>query len=276
MNLTIREGMPRWPRRRRLRALLASAATLLLLPAAVWAAPAAEDPDKLRGLVADDAAVQKDAAATQERIDGLDDETQKLLSEYRRVKNETESLQTYNEQIAAQIPSQVEEMQQLERQLQEVEATSRDVLPLMQRMLATLQQFVELDLPFLPEERKKRVATLLDMMDRANVSISEKFRRIVEAYQIEMEYGRTLEAYEGKLGEGEQARTVQFLRVGRIALMYQTLDQKETGYWDRDKKAWVIDNEYKLAFAKNIAVAKKLGAPDLLVVPVPAPKEVES
>jgi hypothetical protein len=249
---------------------------LLLLPATSWAAPDAEDPDKLRGLVADDAAAQKSAAESQERIDGLDDETQKLLAEYRRVKNETESLRTYNEQIAAQIPSQVEEMQHLERQLQEVEATSRDVLPLMQRMLATLQQFVELDLPFLPEERRKRVTTLLEMMDRANVSISEKFRRIVEAYQIEMEYGRTLEAYEGKLGEGDQARTVQFLRVGRVALMYQTLDQKETGYWDRDKQAWVVDNEYKSAFAKNVAVAKKLGAPDLLVVPVPAPTEVES
>lgn len=272
MTLTTREGK----QRRRLRALLASAAALVLLPAALWAAPAADDPDKLRGLVADDADAQKSAAASQERIDGLDDETQKLLAEYRRVKNETESLQTYNAQIAAQIPSQVEEMQQLERQLQEVEATSRDVLPLMQRMLATLQQFVELDLPFLPEERKKRVATLLEMMDRANVSISEKFRRVVEAYQIEMEYGRTLEAYEGKLGDGEQARTVQFLRVGRVALMYQTLDQKETGYWDSEKKAWVVDNEYKPAFAKNVAVAKKLGAPDLLVVPVPAPKEVKS
>lgn len=276
MSLTRREGMRRRPVRWRCGTLLTSAAAVLLLPAGLWAAPAAEDPDKLRGVVASDAAIQKEAAASQERIDGLDDETQKLLAEYRRVKNETESLRTYNEQIAAQIPSQVEEMQQLERQLLEVEATSRDVLPLMQRMLATLQQFVELDLPFLPEERKKRVATLLEMMDRANVSISEKFRRIVEAYQIEMEYGRTLEAYEGKLGEGDQARTVQFLRVGRVALMYQTLDQKETGYWDSEKKAWVVDNEYKSAFAKNVAVAKKLGAPDLLVVPVPAPRKVES
>jgi hypothetical protein len=167
-------------------------------------------------------------------------------------------------------------MASLERQLKEVETTSREVLPLMRRMLDTLEQFVALDLPFLPEERKKRVATLLEMMDKANVTISEKFRRIVEAYQIEMEYGRTLEAYEGKLGEGEDARTVQFLRVGRVALMYQTLDQKETGYWNAEKKDWVPDDSYRSAFAKNLAVAKKLGAPDLLVVPVPAPKKVES
>jgi hypothetical protein len=143
-------------------------------------------------------------------------------------------------------------------------------------MLDTLKQFVELDLPFLPEERRKRVATLEELMNRANVTISEKYRRVVEAYQIEMEYGRTLEAYEGQIGTGNQARTVQFLRVGRVALMYQTLDQKETGYWDADKKTWAVDNDYKHAFATNLAVAKKMGAPDLLLVPVPAPKKVAS
>ena len=70
------------------------------------------------------------------------------------------------------------------------------------------------------------------MMSRADVTISEKYRRILEAYQVELDYGRTLEAYEGKLGSGDDARTVQFLRVGRVALLYQTLDGKETGYWD--------------------------------------------
>jgi hypothetical protein len=251
--------------------------SVLAVPATASSAqPSPEDPAKLRNLVAEETRTQKDSAASQERIDEIDDDAQKLLAEYRRVKNETESLQTYNEQLSAQIPSQVEEMQLVEKQLQEVETTSREVLPLMRRMLDTLEEFVKLDLPFLPEERRKRVATLEEMMDRANVTISEKYRRIVEAYQIEMEYGRTIEAYEGQLGEGDQARTVQFLRVGRVALMYQTLDQKETGYWDAEKKTWAVDDGYRHAFAKNLAVAKKMGAPDLLVVPVPAPKKVES
>jgi hypothetical protein len=252
------------------------AVALLLSAVARATEPATDAPYKFRALIGEEAATQVESAASQERIDGLDDETQKLVAEYRQVKNETESLRTYNQQIEAQLPSQLDEMQVLEAQLREVEATSRDILPLMQRMLDTLDQFVRLDLPFLPEERAKRVSTLLGMMDQANVTISEKFRRIVEAYQIEMEYGRTLEAYEGKLGEGDQARTVQFLRVGRVTLMYQTLDQKETGYWDAHAKRWVVDDTYRHAFAKNLAVAKKLGAPDLLVVPVPAPKEVNS
>jgi hypothetical protein len=91
-----------------------------------------------------------------------------------------------------------------------------------------------------------------------------------------MEYGRTLEAYEGKMGDGDKAKTVEFLRVGRVALLYQTLDGKETGYYDADGKKWVEDDGYNDAVKKGLKVAKKQGAPDLLEVPVHAPVEAKS
>jgi Protein of unknown function (DUF3450) len=138
-------------------------------------------------------------------------------------------------------------------------------------MIDTLDQFVQLDTPFLLEERTKRVAGLKQMMQRADVSSSEKYRRILEAYQIETEYGRTIEAYDGKLGEGDAAKTVEFLRIGRVALLYQTPDGKETGYWDADGKKWVEDDGYGSETRQAIRIAKKEGAPDLLWVPVHAP-----
>jgi hypothetical protein len=145
----------------------------------------------------------------------------------------------------------------------------------MEKMIDTLGRFVELDVPFLLEERRSRVATLKQLLGRADVSTSEKYRRILEAYQIEMEYGRTLDAYTGKRGEGDNARTVQFIRMGRIALLYQTLDGDETGYWDAEKKAWVTDAAYARDVKHALSVAKKEGAPDLVMVPVPAPMEVK-
>jgi hypothetical protein len=135
---------------------------------------------------------------------------------------------------------------------------------------------VALDVPFLLAERTDRVESLQELMARADVAISEKYRRIIEAYQIELEYGRTLDAYEGILGEGADARTVDFVRLGRVALMYQTLDGAETGYWDGQQKKWIIDNSYAHAVSEARRVAKKDGAPDLLTVPVPAPQEVRS
>jgi hypothetical protein len=147
----------------------------------------------------------------------------------------------------------------------------------MQTMLDTLEQFVALDVPFLIEERTNRVETLKKMMTRADVAISEKYRRILEAYQVEMDYGRTIEAYEGQLAAGDSvARTVQFLRVGRVTLLYQTLDGSETGYWDADQKSWVVGDEYAHGFKEGIAVAKKSRAPEMLIVPVPAPQESRS
>jgi hypothetical protein len=218
----------------------------------------------------------EEARASQQRIDQLDDATLKMLSDYRKAVADAESYASYSKQLAAQVASQDEEMASMNQQLLEVETTSREVLPMMQRMLATLGQFVELDVPFLLEERKNRVAMLEQAMTRADVTLSEKYRRIIEAYQIEMDYGRTLEAYEGHLGEGDDVRTVLFLRVGRVALLYQTIDGRETGYWDPDGKRWVVANEYRRGFKEGVAVAKKLRAPEMLIVPVSAPKKAQS
>jgi hypothetical protein len=168
------------------------------------------------------------------------------------------------------VKSQQDELLTMTRQVSEIETTSREALPMMQKMVATLGQFVKLDIPFLPEERTNRIAQLEDMMTRADVSVSEKYRRIVEAYQIEIEYGRTIEAYQGKVGD----KTVDFLRAGRVALMYQTLDGSETGYWDADAKNWKQDGSYEDAIKSGLKVAKKQAAPDFIRLPVHAPKQV--
>jgi len=221
-------------------------------------------------------AANAEAGASQERVNQLDDETQRLLVRYRTAVGEAESIKGYSDQLRLQIQSQEEDIASIERQLAEVETTAREVMPLTQKMLDTLAEFVELDMPILIEERRKRIAGLRNIMNRADVSLSEKYRRVVEAYQIEMEYGRTLETYDGEIGEGDDARTVQFLRIGRVALMYQTLGGDETGYWDANSRSWVVDNDYRQAFKRGLGVAKKQTAPDVIVAPIPAPKESAS
>jgi len=249
-----------------------------VLACALGLAPLAADaePAELERALNEQLEVDAEARASQQRVESLDDATQKLLSEYRRALADAESYATYARQLEAQVQSQNDEKAAIEQQLLEIETTSREVMPLMQKMLDTLEQFVALDIPFLPDERTKRVATLKEMMARADVTISEKYRRILEAYQVEMDYGRTIEAYEGELaGEGDP-RTVQFLRVGRVTLLYQTLDGRETGYWDAGEKRWVVAPEYAAGFEEGVAVAKKARAPEMLIVPVPAPREAQS
>jgi hypothetical protein len=195
---------------------------------------------------------------------------------YAEAQAATESLQRFIGQQQEQIRSQEAEVASIQRQLVEIDTTNRQVQPLMQQMVDTLVRFVELDVPFRLEERTATVRNLQNLMSRADVSVAEKYRLIMEAYQTELDYGRTLEAYEGHLGTGADARTVEFARLGRISLMYRTLDGSETGYWDVTQKQWVEDDSYAEKVEEAIRVAKGDGPEELLIVPVPVPQEVRS
>lgn len=225
-----------------------------------------------------DEQVQTDTAAqrTQQQIDSLDDETRELLAEYRSVLNQKESLAAYNSQLEQLVSSQQEELESVQSQLANIDTTQRDIVPLMLKMVDVLDQFVELDTPFLPEERSSRIEQLKTMMSRADVNLSEKFRRILEAYQVETEYGRTLEAYQGELETAETSRTVDFLRVGRVGLYYLTLDQHEAGMWDQESKSWQqLPRDSVQSVIQGLKVARKQLPPDLLTLPVKTPEAMQ-
>lgn len=218
-----------------------------------------------------DTQVNTDKAAqqSQQRIDNLADETTDMVTEYRDVLQQTQSLKAYNDQLETLVSSQRSELTSIAQQLKNIETTQRDIVPLMTRMIDVLEQFVTLDVPFLQEERNNRIVALKTMMGRADVSLSEKYRRIMEAYQVETEYGRTIEAYQAGLPANGDKRTVDFLRIGRVSLYYLTLDGMEAGVWDADSQAWqTLPNRYLQAVADGLKVARKQLPPDLLVLPV--------
>jgi hypothetical protein len=143
----------------------------------------------------------------------------------------------------------------------------------MLRMIDALSTFVSLDVPFLEEERAERILDLQKLMHRADVTEAEKYRRIMEAYQIENEYGRTIEAYRSTLARDDKEVTVNFLRVGRIALVYQTLDESEAGVWNQDSRRWEpLEASFRSAIREGLRIARKQTAPDLIRLPLPAPK----
>jgi hypothetical protein len=247
---------------------VAASALFALLPAGTGAAP-------VDRLVAERMTGNKSGVATQHRIDGLGNETDQMIAEYRTVIQQTKSLRTYNRQIEELIASQEAEMVSLHSQIDRVELVGRQVTPLMLEMIEALDAFVELDVPFLLDERLQRVATLQELMLRADVTDAERYRRIVEAYQIENEYGRTIEAYQGELAVEGKRRTVDFLRVGRVILLYQTFDGAETGAWDQKQQVWVAANGYQSGVRDGLRIARKQAAPDLLRLPVPAAETIQ-
>ena len=248
---------------------LAALGAFAVAPVAVNAAPA----DGVRQAVQAQTQINQAAVQSQNTVNNLSDETARMLEEYLSSKEQVDRLRVYNQNLTNLVRDQQEQLSSIERQMKDVDVVEKEIVPLMLKMVGTLEQFVQLDLPFLQEERTNRVAQLKDMMESSSVTISEKYRRVMEAYQIETEYGRTIEAYRGRLKTGETEREVDFLRVGRLVLAYQTLDKEEAGFWNRKTKQWeVLDGSYASSINSALRVARKQSAPDLINLPILAPE----
>jgi len=213
--------------------------------------------------------------SSQQEIDRVWEETGELREQFQQTARELDSLRSYDEHLARMVETQEQTIASLESQLDEVQVTQRGVIPLLARMLDALAQFVELDRPFLLDERRQRIAQLRELLDTPDTSIAEKYRRVMEAYQVESEYGRTLESYRGTLDIGGGERSVDFLRVGRVALFYRSLDEAEGGVWDQAARSWQqLPQSDQSSLKQGFRVAKKQIAPELLVLPVQTPERL--
>lgn len=214
-----------------------------------------------------------EGAAAQAQVEKLGDEAEDIEAKFKQVTKVVDGLKVYNDLLQKQVDNQVAEIDALQDSITKVSLIERQIVPLMMSMIDTLEEFVALDVPFLPDERAERVARLRGMMERSDVTAAEKFRRVMEAYQIENEYGRTIEAYRGSLPFEGGTREVNFLRIGRLALLFQTDGGELTGAWNKNSGQWesLPPERYKGEVATGLRVARKQVAPDLLVLPVPAP-----
>jgi hypothetical protein len=213
--------------------------------------------------------INESAEISQQKINSLTDQIEDKLLKFKTINKEIDGLQVYNSQLSKQISSQQQEMLDLNSAMDDVSVVERQITPLMMKMIEGLEQFVALDVPFLPEERRARIADLKLMMDRADVAPSEKFRRVMEAYTVEMSYSKDIEAYSGLHTIEGQERNVDFLRIGRTALMYQTRDASLQGAWNKKTGQWeALSSSYKNQVTKGLRMAKKQMAPDLLLLPI--------
>jgi hypothetical protein len=217
-----------------------------------------------------------DAGATeQRRVEQIADQTSDILNEYNTESKVVDGLITYNSLLQRQVDNQEEEKVALAESIMSVALIERQIIPMMTRMLDSLELFIQLDTPFLLTERTERLERLRGMMERSDVTSAEKFRRVIEAYQIENDYGRTIEAYKGTVPINGNPQEVDFLRIGRVSLAYQSVGGAHTGTWDKEAKNWVeLDaSDYKNQVSDGLRVARKQVAPDLLIIPVAAPSE---
>ena len=206
---------------------------------------------------------------TQEQIVKLDETTRILLADYQSTTKEFESLKLYNDQVQKIINSQIEEIENIILKIDELDKTNQRIVPLMLKMIEGLENFILLDLPFLMTERSTRVQNLKNTMDRGDISTSEKFRLITEAYKTELEYGRTIETYRDNILIDGVETSADFLRVGRIALTYLTVDGNKGGYWDTQASSYMkASSSIRRATGDALKIASKQAPPALIKIPL--------
>ena len=206
---------------------------------------------------------------TQEQIVKLDETTRILLADYQSTTKEFESLKLYNDQVQKIINSQLEEIENIILKIDELDKTNQRIVPLMLKMIEGLENFILLDLPFLMTERTTRVFNLKETMDRGDISTSEKFRLITEAYKTELEYGRTIETYRDNILIDGVETSADFLRVGRIALTYLTVDGNKGGYWDTQTSSYMkASSSIRRATGDALKIASKQAPPALIKIPL--------
>ncbi|WP_324171090.1 DUF3450 domain-containing protein [Sulfurimonas sp.] len=217
----------------------------------------------------------KHSINSQKKIDLLVIKKEKLYSKFKIQNYELKSLNNYNIELNEIINSQNSEKKSILNQIDEIDKTKREILPLIKNMLISLDEMIQNDIPFLPKERAKRIKRLKHLMKRSDVSIATKYRAVIEAYEIETQYSRTIETYNDILETQGLSKNVKFLRIGRIALYYVTENNKESAIWDKETKDWnILDAGYSKKLNKAIKIAAKKGVPNLLNLPMFSAKEV--
>lgn len=250
------------------RALLGASVSL-----AAWLGAAAARAEPLEEIFRVSQASTEAAQASQASVERIADETRDLLQEYKTVMKQVDGLKVYNARLEKQIAGQEERVAATGASIDEVTVLQRQMLPLLVRMIDGLESFVALDKPFHVEERRERIAFLRHNLDRSDIPLAEKYRQVMEAYRIEIEYGRKIDTYRQTIAIGGAEREVDVLRVGRIALLYQTPDQRLSGFWNAEAGGWEpLDGEYRAAIQDGMRMARKQASIDLLRLPIPAPE----
>lgn len=206
------------------------------------------------------------AENSQKTIDRLSDQTEELLVQYRTVLSEIESLTVYNQQLESVVNDQNSQIQGMNAQMTELESTNRAVVPMVIEMVDMLRKIIEADVPFKINDRLKRVGDLENMLNASNVTTSEKYRKVTEAYQIELDYGRSVSTYQADIDGGVK---VNFLQIGRTALLYQTLDEKKSGWYNTQTRRFEeLPDRYNSSIKEGIRIAAKQAAPNLVGLPI--------
>jgi len=206
---------------------------------------------------------------TQKAQEHWREERQKLVDAYEELERVQKQLKEQKENLIQTSTAARARIAAKSKQLADIEQISLQIQPFLDELIQQLHQQVNGDMPFLSEERGQRLDKLDRLLADPSVAISEKFRKIMEALMVEAEYGRTIEVYQETIGLDNSSILVNIFRLGRIALFYHTLDQKDCGFYNVASGAWTtLPKSYNDVIQTAMDIGLKRRPVELLTLPV--------
>ena len=207
--------------------------------------------------------------STQREAEQWREEREKLMARYEaleltidRLTSQKEALSESNDQTRQRIAAK-------EQQLAHIEQISAGIIPFIDEIINHLRKEVNSGLPFLLEERRTRLERLSQLSTDPEVTVSEKFRKVMEALMVEAEYGNTIEVYQETAAIGGHDTLINVFRLGRMNLFYQSLDHNSCGVYNLADNCWeTLPDTYNAAIETAIEIGAKRQPVELLRLPL--------
>ena len=206
---------------------------------------------------------------TQEERDAWASEQAGLEARYRTAKANIAYLaerMASEEKAVAGLTESIEEFERRERESKLLRSNLQDTLD---AIMSRLEEFVAQDLPFLADERERRLEMLRRELSRPEVTGAEKLRLLLEALQVETEYGKSVEVDQQEIMLEGTSMFADVLRVGRVSLFWQTPDGEKVGTFDRGSWEWVeLPASYGRTIGDAIEMASRIRPVELIALPL--------
>lgn len=158
---------------------------------------------------------------------------------------------------------------ELERRMVESVRLNESLIDTLNAVVTRLEAFVADDLPFLMEERKARIAGVKDALARPDYTGAEKLRRVLEALQVEANYGSVAEVYQEKIIVNDEEVHADMVRVGRVSVYWLTPDGERVGEYDRAQGKWVeLDQKYIDTIIATREMALRMRSVEVIDLPL--------
>jgi hypothetical protein len=244
-------------------------AFLLLFLISLCVSWAGTEPDKVEKVTKKVSKTMDICLDTQKKEDAWAGEKAKLMARYRSLKANKEYLEKVKLKTEKTLTVQKALVDETERKIKEAARIREELQTYLESVVTRLEESIKKDLAFLSKERSVRLTSIKQTLEQPDRTGAEKYRRVMEALQIETGYGNTVEVYQETIEFVEQKTLMDILRVGRLSVFCQTPDGKVVGHFDRETEKWVsLPSKYRRDINKAVEMARRERTIELVKLPI--------